>query len=152
MWKYLTVMAIMLLILQGTVYGAEPTAADIYSQLYPLQRGANIKVAYDMLGSPHETMNAPPVLLWRLAPKRVLIIFLYGNSIIRDSAYIETYEQIEFARQRRKELKEGFEKILGAANEIECVYLWSVKNFYFTLDYAEESDCFDVIMSFNAAP
>jgi len=133
-------MIFLLLIFQGVVYGAAPSAIDIYNRLHVLQPGASVKTAYDMLGSPQETNDTPPILLWRLAPDRVIIVFLCNDSIIiRDSVYIETYEQIEFARRRYEELKEEIYNILGLPfRETEMISVWFLKDsLYFTMDYAE---------------
>jgi len=130
------------LIFQGIVFGDTPSAIDIYNQMYPIQPGTNVKVAYEMLGNPQEKSRIHNSLMWQLASNRFLVVFV-NNSIIKDNGYFETYEQIEIARQRYEELKEGFYKILGSpieVKELECASAWYVRNSLFTLVYETDND------------
>ena len=120
-----------------------PSALDIYNQVYTLQPGANVGVAYDLLGVPHETSDMPPMFLWFPAPNSAIIISLLNNTIIENSGYKEIYEEMHLARQRYRELKEEFFEILGAAvKEFELGTAWLVENYFFTLDYEEVNDNF----------
>jgi len=58
MWKKLIVVTVLLLLFQRSVCGSTPLALDIYNQIYHLQPGANVKVAYDILGNPQENTGS----------------------------------------------------------------------------------------------
>ena len=140
MLKKFIITALLLLILHGTVFGASPSATDIFNQMYLLQPGTDVKAAYDLLGPPQETNDTPPILLWNIAPNRVILVFLRNSSIIEKIGYIETYEQISFASMRYEELKKGFYKIIKSpAKEAEWGSGWFINNSIFAVDYSEES-------------
>jgi hypothetical protein len=134
MWKKLACITILLLHFNRPVYGEAPSARDIYKQLYLLYPGAVIKIAYEMLGSPQEKVGRifiiPPNLHWILALDRRLIVYLRNDSIISFTYYLESYKQIETARERCKELKEGFCKMFGAPlGDFDDGIIWYVDDF-----------------------
>jgi hypothetical protein len=136
---------LLMLLIPRIVYGSTPSAIDLYIQIINLHPGADVKVAYDLLGSPHSKTgrigNMPPCLQWNLATHRTIAIFLRDDSAIELCSYVERYEQIEAARQRYEELKESFDNILvGPPEEYENSVAWLVGDFAFglELDYSEK--------------
>ena len=152
-WGKLTAAIILsLLLFQSTVYGAPPSALDIYNQLLPLQPGENINIAHDLLGPPHEIGEREGELLphyWQRTTKTtnvnvpaeiIMVVILRNNSIIDSSTYIEVFEQAVPAHQRYLELKEGFHNTLRAPfGEGEYSITWAVGNFRLKLglDYLD---------------
>ena len=113
----ITVVIVFLLLFQSAAYGNPPSALDIYTQIIPLHPGADVQVAYDTLGLPHERteriLMIPSTLRWYITTDITITVYLRENSTINFSAYSETYNQMEPAHQRYKELKESFNEILG---------------------------------------
>ena len=149
MWKKFAVATLLLLVSHGTVFGAIPSAFDIFSQMYAMQPGTDVKVAYDLLGPPHETNDEPHMLFWHFAPNRIVFILLRNNSIIENISYIEIYEQMELAAKRCEELKQGFCEIIGLpGKETKLGTGWFIKDSIFAVDYVEVDYTFNASVYF----
>ena len=147
MIKKLIVVIVLLLLFSKIAYGAPPPALDIFKIIFDLEPGANVEVAYDMLGFPHkETWRIfmiPPSLRWDITTDRTIIVFLRDDSTINSSIYFENYNQMEPALQRYKELKDGYHKVFDAVgvpfkeseHRIERLTSWSIGNNVFGVGF-----------------
>jgi hypothetical protein len=139
MRRYLVVLIILLLAIQGTVYGTSPSAQEIYNQVYSLGPGENIKTAYEMYGNPQEKCYIPPILLWEITQNSFITVYHSSSSIIESCYYVEEFDQIENARKRYQELVEGFSEIIGSPyGEPDRMCIWLVKSHIFAVVYDDD--------------
>ena len=151
--KFTVVTLFLLLFFQGTVYGAVPTALDIYNAIKPLQTGVDLQVAYDLLGPSHEAGKREGESLpfyWyfetgstatNIPTNAAIVILTRNNSTIHSTAYIEQFKHAESANQRYKDLEKGFNEIFGDAfGGREYAVYWGIEDFRFALhlDYLDE--------------
>ena len=147
MRKKLIVVVLLLLLFQIVAYGAPPSAFDVLKTVYYLEPGTNVEIAYDMLGPPDKKtgriFTIPPALRWYLTSDRTVLIFLSGDSVIKDTIYSEIYDQMEPARQRYEEFKDCLHEIKRVNDTVFRDYghgiAWLIENSVFGVEFEKVS-------------